>query len=182
LLLSDDSIIKEIDAGRLILEPKPSDTDYSTSSVDIHLSEHIRIFKNVHPAVTKTIDLSHPEIQSSFEEMVEKVTISSEGFPLKPQQFVLGWTKETVKLPNDLCALIYGRSTCGRYGLVIHMTAPIIHPLYHGNIVLEICNFGPAICLLKKDMSIGQLIFFRLDLPSIKGDLSTHWQGQKPQI
>jgi dCTP deaminase len=180
-LLSDASIAEELASGKLIINPKPSAIDYSTSSVDIHLGDIIRVFKEHHPAVKQTVDLSHPEIHSSFEKLMENITISDEGFPLEPQRFVLGWTKEIIGLPNDLCALIYGRSTLGRYGLVIHMTAPIIQPLFNSYVVLEICNFSPVTCLLKKGMSIGQLIFFRLDKPSLKEDLPTRWQGQKPK-
>jgi dCTP deaminase len=179
-LLSDVSIENELKSGKLVINPKPSAEDYSTSSVDIHLGDIIRVFKDNHPAVKQTVDLSHPEIHSSFEKLMENINIPEQGFPLEPRNFVLGWTKETIGLPNDLCALIYGRSTLGRFGLVIHMTAPIIQPLFNAKIVLEICNFSPVTCLLRKDMSIGQLIFFRLDTPSLKGDLSTHWQGQKP--
>jgi dCTP deaminase len=179
-LLSDVSISKELASKKLIIEPEPSQTDYSTSSVDVHLGKYIRLFNNEHPALTTVVDLSHPDIHSSFDKIMKTQDISKEGFQLKPKQFVLGWTKESIGLPNDLCALIYGRSTFGRYGLVIHMTAPIIQPLFHGNIVLEICNCSPVTCLLKSDMSIGQLIFFRLDTPSLKDDPGTVWQGQKP--
>ncbi len=180
-MLSDVSILSEISSGHLVIDPQPKEIDYSTASVDIHLGDVVRIFKDNHPAVKQTVDLSHPEIHSSFDKLMETHHIPDGGFPLEPRQFVLGWTKEVIGLPNYLCALIYGRSTLGRYGLVIHMTAPIIQPLFRANIVLEICNFSPVTCLLKKDMSIGQLIFFRLDAPSQKSDLSTFWQGQKPE-
>jgi dCTP deaminase len=179
-LLSDASIVAELQSGHLVIDPEPKATDYSTSSVDIHLGDIIRVFKEGHPAVEQTADLSHPAIHGSFDQLMENKTIPEGGLPLKPRQFVLGWTKERIGLPNDLCALIYGRSTLGRFGLVIHMTAPIIHPLFNAQVVLEICNFSPVTCLLKKDMPIGQLIFFRLDTPSQKAGLSTHWQGQKP--
>jgi dCTP deaminase len=179
-LLSDVSIAAKLASGELVIDPMPKQTDYSTSSVDVHLGEIIRVFKDSHPAVKQTVDLSHSTIHSSFEELMENRTIPQSGFELGPRQFVLGWTKETIGLPNDICALIYGRSTLGRYGLVIHMTAPIIQPLWKAPIVLEICNFGPVTCLLREDMPIGQLIFFELDKPSQKGGLSTYWQGQKP--
>jgi dCTP deaminase len=180
-LLSDASIQAELASGKLIIDPNPKELDYSTSTVDIHLGNIIRVFKDVHPAVEQTVDLSHPEIHTSFDKLMENQTIPETGFPLKSRQFVLGWTKEIIGLPNYLCALLYGRSTLGRFGLVIHMTAPIIQPLFKANVALEICNFSPVTCLLKRDMPIGQLIFFRLDKPSLKGELSTHWQGQRPK-
>lgn len=93
-----------------------------------------------------------------------------EEFVLKPRQFVLARTLESLALSNKVSALVHGTSTLARMGLVATQTAPVIQA-GHGvpemrKVVLEISNNGPFDIVLKPGMVIGQLIFFRLDTPS----------------
>ena len=93
-----------------------------------------------------------------------------EEFVLKPRQFVLARTLESLALSSRVSALVHGTSTLARIGLVATQTAPVIQA-GHGvpemrKIVLEISNNGPFSIVLKPGMIIGQLIFFRLDTPT----------------
>ena len=87
-----------------------------------------------------------------------------------PQHFILGWTLERIYLPHTsrLCARVEGKSSLGRMGLGVHVTAPTIHagfghnkndPKDHGApLRLEIWNVGPLPIVLAKGMRICQLI------------------------
>ena len=98
----------------------------------------------------------------------KKILKPSEILVLERNQFVLGMTKEFVELPLDhrrneetqtcLAARIEGKSSRARIGLLIHFTAPTVHPGFRGNLVLEMINLGPARILLKPGMPIAQLI------------------------
>jgi dCTP deaminase len=55
---------------------------------------------------------------------------------------VLALTHESITVPNNLIALVEGRSTYARVGLSMHQTAPWIQPGWSGPIVLEIANHG----------------------------------------
>jgi deoxycytidine triphosphate deaminase len=65
-------------------------------------------------------------------------------FKLERDQFVLGITHERVHLPIDknaqlcLAARIEGKSSRARCGLLIHFTAPTVHPGFEGRLVLEL--------------------------------------------
>ncbi len=85
------------------------------------------------------------------------------SFCLEPGEFVLAMTHERVKLPNNLIALVEGRSTYARLGLSMHQTAPWIQPGWSGPIVLEIKNHGPMRVELTPLLdSPCQLTFFQL--------------------
>jgi len=85
-------------------------------------------------------------------------------FKLERDQFVLGITHERVHLPIDrnaatcLAARIEGKSSRARCGLLIHFTAPTVHPGFEGRLVLEMINLGPSPILLTPGMFIAQLI------------------------
>jgi deoxycytidine triphosphate deaminase len=65
-----------------------------------------------------------------------------ETYDLKPGEFVLALTHESVRVPKHLIGLVEGRSTYARMGLSMHQTAPWIQPGWSGPIVLEIANHG----------------------------------------
>lgn len=180
MILSDKSILQEIEKGNITIEPPPSEKDFSPSSVDVHLADIVLTFKSGHPAIDRIVDLTHPDIQSSFSEVFDTNSIPNVGYRLKPNQFLLSYTKEYIKLPAHIAARLEGRSTIARYGVSIHITAPTVHPFWNGNLILEICNVGLITCLLKKGMAIGQLIFEFVDSPPLKTTLDSVWQGQKP--
>ena len=94
-------------------------------------------------------------------EMTETSDIPSDGFSLGPKQFILGWTAERIKLPvqSRLAARVEGRSSLGRFGLSVHLTAPTIHAGFEGRIRLEIVNHNIFPIRLREDMRICQLIF-----------------------
>jgi dCTP deaminase len=77
---------------------------------------------------------------------------------------VLGITFERVALPINpraktcLGARIEGKSSRARCGLLVHFTAPTVHPDWDGPLALEIINLGPVPFILTYEMFIAQLI------------------------
>jgi len=179
LILSDASIIHEIESGNIIFDPPVNDSDFSPSSVDVHLGDIVQIFKEPHPAIPQYVDLSHPEIHTSFSKLFETINIPDDGYALESQHFVLSHTKKTITLPSHVFARLEGRSTNARFGISIHCTAPTVHPTFTGVLILEISNSGRLPCLLRKGMAIGQIIFEYVDTPPIR-TLQSVWQGQRP--
>jgi dCTP deaminase len=89
---------------------------------------------------------------------------SNQGNPdfliLVPGAFVLGSTVEWVNMPLDLSAQVDGRSTLGRLGVALHITAGWIDPGFKGHITLEICNHSRQTIAIPQGARVGQLIFF----------------------
>ena len=76
---------------------------------------------------------------------------------------MLGRTLERVSLPlveGKVClaARIEGKSSRARVGLLVHFTAPTVHPDFSGTLTLEMINLGHASILLVPEMPIAQLI------------------------
>ncbi|CAG8539422.1 9319_t:CDS:10 [Acaulospora morrowiae] len=93
-----------------------------------------------------------------------KLTLD-EGKPyyLGPGQMCLGITRERVKLPTDLCALVEGRSRFARLGLSVHITASFIHPGVNNRTVLEIFNASSLTLALFPGTKVCQMIFMTME-------------------
>jgi len=158
MLLSDREIKKEIDAGRLVLEPHDEELT-QPSSVDVRLDRYFRVFNNsrythIDPAVQ----------QDELTALVEPE--GDDPFVLHPGEFVLGSTLEVVTLPDDLAGRLEGKSSLGRLGLLTHSTAGWIDPGFTGHITLELSNVANLPITLWPGMKIGQLCLFRLASPA----------------
>src|SRR5574338_246999 len=102
MILSDRDIRAAIEAGRIVIDPFVPDA-VQPSSVDLHLGNRFRVFRNNRTAV---ID---PRVEQP--ELTELVEITGdEPFILHPGEFVLGATYERVGLPDDLVARLEGKA------------------------------------------------------------------------
>jgi dCTP deaminase len=88
----------------------------------------------------------------------EEIDVSD--FELVPHGFLLAWTREQVNFPPDarIAARVEGKSSLGRIGVGVHVTAPTIHAGFRGPIQLELVNQGPHVIVLDAGMRICQLI------------------------
>jgi len=64
--------------------------------------------------------------------------IATHKLPQNLYMFALGTTLERIKLPDNICAQVDGKSTLGRLGLSVHQTAGWIDAGFNGNITLEL--------------------------------------------
>lgn len=101
---------------------------------------------------------------------------------IHPQQFILGHSLEVVKVPNHIAARVEGKSTWGRCGLMVHITAGFIDPGFQGQITLELLNVGHRMLRLTPGEPIAQLSFHQLTGPALRPygspGLGSHYQGQ----
>jgi dCTP deaminase len=175
MILSNLEIQKALDDGRLIITPEPSPRKlehgmkycpYNTHSVDIKLSSKIAIPRRG----SFSYDFAHSEdiSQTLANNSDFTVLTKNQPFKLEPGVFVLGWTYEKIVLPIKngppyLAARIEGRSSRSRVGILVHFTAPTVHPGWSGHLTLEMMNLGPNPFLLSPEMPIAQLIFEQVD-------------------
>ena len=174
MVLSDRTIARLIEEGRIIIDPY-DDALLQPSSVDVRVDRFFRVFHN---ARYPYIDVKEPQ-----EELTELVEIGDEQpFILHPGEFVLGSTLERVVLPDDLVARLEGKSSLGRLGLLIHSTAGFIDPGFDGHVTLELSNVANLPITIYHAMKIGQISFVQLSEPAEKpygsGELGSKYQGQ----
>src|SRR5690349_18715581 len=102
MILSDVTILEELAAGRIVIEPL-AEGSVQPSSVDLHCDRYFRVFRN---DTTPYIDPKLPQ-----EDLTELVEVGEDGaFILHPGEFVLGSTLERVALPDDLVARLEGKA------------------------------------------------------------------------
>jgi dCTP deaminase len=175
VLLSDRDLRKELESGRLGLDPW-DEAMLQPSSIDVRLDRFFRVFQN---SRYTHID---PSIQQ--DELTTPVeTADGDSFVLHPGEFVLGSTFEQVGLPDDLAGRLEGKSSLGRLGLLTHSTAGFIDPGFTGHITLELSNVANLPITLWPGMKIGQLCLFRLSSPAERPygseGVGSRYQGQR---
>src|SRR5437868_7152526 len=154
MVLSDRTIARLLDAGRILIDPYDPSL-LQPSSVDVRVDRFFRVFHN---ARYPYIDVREPQ-----EELTELVEIDDETpFILHPGEFVLGSTLERVRLPDDLVARLEGKSSLGRLGLLIHSTAGFIDPGWDGHVTLELSNVANLPITIYAGMKIGQISFMQM--------------------
>jgi dCTP deaminase len=176
VLLSDRDLSKEIEAGRLVLDPYDPAL-LQPSSIDVRLDRYFRVFDN-----SKYTHIDPSVRQDELTSLVEKNN-DDEPFVLHPGEFVLGSTFEMVSLPDDLAGRLEGKSSLGRLGLLTHSTAGFIDPGFTGHITLELSNVANLPITLWPGMKIGQLCLFRLssaaEHPYGSAEAGSRYQGQR---
>lgn len=160
-VLSDKSIRARLAAGSLVITPEPADEQMQPASVDLRLG-------------------------TGF----EWPRMDSFGYftPVRilPGDFMLGHTSEIVSIPDDLVGFLSGKSSWARKGLTVHVTAGLIDPGFHGQIVLELVNHSHVPIDLHAGVKIAQLSFQELSTPAERpygsAGLGSHYQGQRGAV
>lgn len=163
MILTDREIKVALDHGMILIDPRPGDQAFSSTSVDLTLSPDLREFSAPLEDVEQVIDPGRPNynVLRLLNRMTSRLTIPDTGYDLPPNKLVLGWTIERVELRMHarVAARVEGKSSHARVGLAIHVTAPTIHAGFQGPIQLEIINHGPIPIRLRPGMKVCQLIF-----------------------
>ena len=102
MLLSDRDLRKEIENGRLALDPWDP-AMLQPSSVDVRLDRYFRVFQN-----SRYTHIDPAQQQDELTSAVEPA--GEEPFVLHPGEFVLGSTYESVALPDDLAGRLEGKA------------------------------------------------------------------------
>jgi dCTP deaminase len=155
MLLSDRDIRREVEAGRVDVDPFDAQM-VQPSSIDVRLDRMFRVFENH----------KYPFIDPSVEQPELTREVHSQGdepFILHPGEFVLASTYEVITLPDDIAGRLEGKSSLGRLGLLRHSTAGFIDPGFSGHVTLELSNVATLPIKLWPGMKIGQLCLFRLE-------------------
>lgn len=100
-----------------------------------------------------------------------------DGFILHPHTGVLACTMEYFRMPKDVCGHVWGKSTLAR--LFVHQLCTPLEAGWHGQLVIEVVNFGERAVLLRPGMGFIQVQFEAADEPAVSyGDKGGLYQGQ----
>lgn len=163
--LSDVDIQQYLTAGRIRIEPEVPAEHFGSMSVDLTLGREFRVFRHMS---LPFIDVGGRDnlYQMSEDAMESIIQDDDKPFYLHPGELALGVTEERIFLPNDIVGWLDGRSSLGRLGLLVHVTAHTIDPGWQGRITLEFVNIGPIPLALRAGMRICALSFEPLSSPT----------------
>ena len=164
--LSDVEIWAEIGAGYLEIDPLPIPDRVVSSSIDLLLHTEILVLPNPEDVRGITVDPGAVQVTQLLESRGRKEDLSSKPYELIPGEFVIAKRHEEVEQPAHLAARVEGKSSLGRLGLSVHVTAPTIHAGYKDRLTLEMINAGPFALKLTRNLKICQLIVELLGIPS----------------
>ncbi len=158
MTLSDKDIKEALKSGEILIKPFKKDA-LQPASVDLHLDKHFLIFDTTQHAV---IDPKKP-----VDPLMKEVVIShKKPFVLHPGEFALGMIYEETGVSDGYVGRLEGKSSVGRLGVLIHVTAGFLDPGNSLKMTLELHNTANMPILLYYKMPIAQMAFEKISSPS----------------
>ncbi len=155
MILSDKSIKFNVYDCNLI-EPFVEE-NLQPSSYDLTLSRRAWKYKSRYLGC---IDPTNPPSATVPKEVGEYFVFDQ--LKMFPGDFILCSTREKINVPPHLAARLEGKSSLGRLGLMVHVTAGYIDPGFSGYLTLELHHVGKIPIMLTPKMRISQVTFYEL--------------------
>jgi len=154
MILTHDVILREIENKQIVIDPLSLD-QVGPASIDLHLGDEIRVMEGG-PDV---IDM----IEDADYQLVTQVRHLDRPYILKPGETIHGITREHVRLPDNICGWLEGRSRFARLGLMIHVTSGFVAPGVANRQVLEMANVAGRPLAIHAGTRICQLVLQRAE-------------------
>ena len=153
-VLTRDAIRAEIDGGRVVITPFVPD-QLGAASIDLTLGDEIRVIEDPGTPIDLVADSDYRDHT--------RVQRLDEPYVLAPGSTIHGITEERIRLPEDLCGFLEGRSRFARLGLMIHVTSAFVQPGVDNRQVLEMSNVSGHPLRIHKGVRICQLVLMRTE-------------------
>src|SRR3989338_25762 len=139
-VLTKKDILARVKAGGISFTPNLDDFQLQDHAVDLRLGFTFLIPKIWHMTERGRESLSIFHFNTPNAHFFDVVELEEgQYFELLPQEYVLVSTLESLKVPNDLMAVLYPRSSTNRKGLSLDLTG-IVDSGYEGQLTLPIRN------------------------------------------
>lgn len=157
MILPDWQIRKLVHNGDIGITPFTL-THVQPASYDITLDRYFRFYKKVQNS--DVVELPIIDVKSP-----RRMTVQVEAnnyFELGPHDFALASSRETFRFPDNIAGRCEGKSSLGRMGLAIHVTAGFFDPGFEGTATLELFNANRYAIRLYPGMKIAQMSFHQM--------------------
>ncbi len=145
MILSGSEITKQVKKGEIIISPF-DEKCVNPNSYNVELGNYLKIYED--------------EVLDSKKELKTKtIEIPDEGLVLLPNRIYLGYTKEIIGSDHFVPTLT-GRSSTGRLGLFVQITADLVDIGFKGNLTFQLHAVQPL--RIYKGMKIGQIMFWKV--------------------
>lgn len=147
MILSDSSILNEMKAGNIKVEPFTY-ANLNPCSIDLTIARKFKMYNEEVIDVKKSND-------------VWEFTMNEDGTLILPGKVYLYHCNEIIGCKGNIRGKVEGKSSLGRYGLFVHVTAGFIDPGFEGSLVLELVATEPV--RIYPGMKICQIEFARVE-------------------
>lgn len=163
MILSGLKIKEEVLKGNITIDPY-NENLLNPNSYNYRLGDELLLIED---------DIIDPKKKTNY----KKIKLTEEGYILKPNKLYLGNTVERIGSDKYVTQLI-GRSSVGRLGLFLQITAPLGHVGCCHSWTLELKVVEPL--RIYPNMKIGQVTFWCIDGPyeKYKGNYTKYNHAQ----
>ena len=154
MILTHDVILREIESKRIVIAPF-SPNQVGPASIDLHLADEIRVMEGGPDVIDMTEEADY--------RLVTRVQQLDPPYLLKPGETIHGITREHIRLPDNICGWLEGRSRFARLGLMIHVTSGFVAPGINNRQVLEMANVAGRPLAIHAGTRICQLVLQRAE-------------------
>ncbi len=151
MILTGPKIEECLKEGSIVIDPL-GDNLVGPNSVDLRLHAEMKVYEGSSlPSALKPLD-------TKASNRTKDVAVPNEGYVLMPNTLYIGRTIETIG-SDMFVPMVEGRSSCGRLGLQVHMTAGFCDTGFKGTITLEMTVVHPL--RVYPGLAIAQVFFLR---------------------
>lgn len=172
MILTGEEIKKQVELSNIEIDPYNED-NVQPASVDLTLGSEVRVYSSQivtqfeerdqddgkQPGASLHHDLFHP-IDPRQPQTTKSFQMDERGWLLRPGILYLMHTAERLHTKRYV-SVLDGKSSIGRLGVVVHLTAGYGDPGFNGQYTLEVSCVHPVI--LYPGMKIAQMRFHTLE-------------------
>lgn len=164
MFLSDHEIRLLLSNDELVIDPRVAEAeDVGPYYVELRLGTEFSMLRDS-PA-SFVFDPADPESQPAIDSLYERTSVRlGQSLVLKAHRHVLATTLQFIRMPNDLCGLVFQRSSWARVGLTVGVSH--VDPGYQGRLVIQLSNIGDIPIVLYPGVRIIHLCLARLSSPA----------------
>jgi len=148
MILSGKRLLQEVENKNIVIEPFNS-KQLGPNSYNLRLHEELALYE------ADVLDMKQPQT-------LRRITIPSQGMVLEPQKLYLGRTIEYTET-RGYVPMLEGRSSIGRLGLSVHITAGFGDVGFRGFWTLEIFALAPI--RIYPGVEICQIFYHEITQP-----------------
>lgn len=144
MILTGKEIQKQVYKNRITISPF-NINNINPNSYNVEIGDYLKVYED------EVIDCKK-ELKTRI------IHIGDEGVLLEPNKVYLGFTKETIG-SEFYVPTITGRSSTGRLGLFVQITADLVDIGFMGNLTFQLHAVQPL--RIYKGMKLGQICFWK---------------------
>ncbi len=170
-VLSDTEIETLLSKGDLVIHPLLDNDQIRGARVDLRIDNMFFLIRRINLDSYDAMELSRSGKTTQYLE--PHIVPYDESFILHPGEFALAPTLESLKIPLTVLGELDGRSSLGRLGIIVHVTAGSVDPGFGGPLILELANLGRIPVKLIPLMRIASIKFVH-----IQGEVKRPYKGK----